>query len=135
MRAEDSGESADAAIDRVHDVLARRIRDWRGRTYETRRQQAASHKIELEREGTRSLPDDRSDLVVRVKSHETKPLFVEDAVEHMNLLGHNFFFLDAESGQHNVVYRRKAGGYGLIQPAIEEFEPRAMPLEDAQETA
>ena len=136
MRAEDRGESADVAIDRVHDVLARRIRDWRGRTHETRRHQAVRHKNELEREGARSLPDDRSDLVVRVKSHETKPLFVEDAVGHMDLLGHDFFFfLDAESGQHNVVYRRKAGGYGLIQPAIEEFQPRTIPLEEEQETA
>ncbi len=136
LRAEDRGETADAAVDRVHDVLARRIRDWRTQTQDTRRQQAARHKIELEREGARSLPDDRSALVVRVKSHETKPLFVEDAVEHMELLGHDFFFfLNAESGQHNVVYRRKAGGYGLIQPAIEGFKTQAMPIEEDQETA
>ena len=136
LRAEDRGETADAAIDRVHDILARRIRDWRGRTHDTRRQQAARHKIELEQEGARSFPDDRSDLVVRIKSHETKPLFVEDVIEHMDLLGHDFFFfLDAESGQHNVVYRRKAGGYGLIQPAIEEFGTQTIRLGEGRKTA
>jgi putative sigma-54 modulation protein len=55
---------------------------------------------------------------VRVKGHETKPMNPEDAVEQMELLGHDFFFfLNEETRQHNVVYRRKAGGYGLIEPA------------------
>ena len=45
-------------------------------------------------------------------------MFPEDAIEQMELLGHDFFlFLNAESGQHNVVYRRKKGGYGVIEPA------------------
>lgn len=97
-----------SAIDSVHDVLARRIRDRKERLYQAKRQRAA-----------RTLPDDTPDLVIRVKSHETKPLFTEDAIEQMDLLGHDFFFfLNTETGQHNVVYRRKREGYGLIQPAI-----------------
>ena len=51
---------------------------------------------------------------MRTKSHESKPMFPEDAAEQMELLGHDFFlFLNAESGEHNVVYRRKDGNYGL----------------------
>ena len=133
LRAEDRGPTATSAIDRVHDVLTRRIRDWRGRTYYTRRQQAARHQDALEMEEARSLPDDKSGLIVRVKSHQTKPLFIEDAVEQMDLLGHDFyFFLNAESGQHNVVYRRKSGGYGLIQPDIDELDAEQLPR-DADE--
>ena len=123
IRGEDHGPNATSAIDRVHDLLARRIRDRRGRAYLKRRQTGARSKDAVEMEATRSLPDEKSDLVVRVKSHATKPLFIEDAIEQMELLGHDFFFfLNAETGRHNVVYGRKAGGYGLIQPSTERFE-------------
>ncbi len=75
-------------------------------------------------ERTRLLPEDKTGLIVRMKSHEIKPMFPEDAVAQMELLSHDFFFfLNAETAQHNVVYRRKAGGYGLIEPAIAGAEP------------
>ena len=45
------------------------------------------------------------------------PLYPEDACVQMELLGHNFYvFVNAESGQTNVVYKRKDGAYGLIEP-------------------
>jgi putative sigma-54 modulation protein len=44
-------------------------------------------------------------------------------VKEMNLVGHDFyFFLNAETERHCVVYRRKAGSYGLIQPNVEKME-------------
>ena len=119
LRVEDHGDSARAAIDGVHDLLQRRIRDWKGQAYFRKRREMAAHKQAAQLNDARSLPEDRSGLIVRLKSHETKPMFPEDAAEQMELLGHDFFFfLNAETGQHNVVYRRKAGGYGLIEPAI-----------------
>jgi putative sigma-54 modulation protein len=122
LRAEDHGPDAMSAIDSVHDVLARRIRDRKRRLYQAKRKKAARHKDAVGMETARTLPDESPDLVTRIKSHETKPLFTEDAIEQMDLLGHDFFFfLNAETGQHNVVYRRKGGGYGLIQPAIGDF--------------
>lgn len=48
LRAEDSGINTTAAIDRVHDILSRRIRDWKGRKHASRRRDAVRHKIELE---------------------------------------------------------------------------------------
>ena len=55
--------------------------------------------------------------VVRVKKISVRPMDAEEAIMQMDLLGHEFFmFLDAESGKMNVVYRRKNGGYGQIQP-------------------
>ena len=78
-------------------------------------------------ERTRLLPEDNTGIIVRMKSHEIKPMFPEDAVEQMELLSHDFFFfLNAETGQHNVVYRRKAGGYGLIEPAMAGTETTGM---------
>lgn len=50
-------------------------------------------------------------------------MFPEDAIAQMELLGHDFFFFEnAGSGQYNVLYRRKAGGYGLIEPALAQAE-------------
>jgi len=55
--------------------------------------------------------------VVRIKKIAVRPMDADEAIMQMDLLGHEFFmFLDAESGKMNVVYRRKNGGYGQIQP-------------------
>ena len=55
-------------------------------------------------------------VVVRVKRFPIKPMTVDDAVFQMELLGHEFFmFLDSQSDQHNLLYKRRDGDYGLIQ--------------------
>ncbi len=60
-------------------------------------------------------PDE--EIIIRVKQFEFKPMTAEDAVMQMNLLGHDFFVFTAiESGETCVVYKRKDGAYGLIEP-------------------
>ncbi|MDW7992610.1 MAG: sigma 54 modulation/S30EA ribosomal C-terminal domain-containing protein [Anaerolineae bacterium] len=55
--------------------------------------------------------------IVRVKRFEMVPMSPEEAIEQMELLGHQFFvFLNAEEGNINVLYRRDDGNYGLIVP-------------------
>lgn len=61
--------------------------------------------------------EDASDDVVRVKRFALKPMSAQEASMQMGLLGHSFFvFRDAKSDQISVVYRRRDGGYGLIEP-------------------
>jgi putative sigma-54 modulation protein len=123
LRVEDRGPDPLATIDTVRDLLERRLRDWKGQVYFEKRHEGAAYKEEVELERTALPPEDKTGLIVRMKSHELKPMFPEDAVEQMELLGHDFyFFMNAETGQHNVLYRRKAGGYGLIEPAIAGVE-------------
>ena len=58
--------------------------------------------------------------VIREKSVALKPQSVEEAILQMNLLGHQFYmFLNADTDEINVVYKRNADGYGLISPEIE----------------
>jgi putative sigma-54 modulation protein len=58
--------------------------------------------------------------IVRVKRFPMTPMHAEEAVEQMELLGHDFFvFFNAEEGQINVLYRRKDGDYGLLQPELQ----------------
>ena len=55
--------------------------------------------------------------IIRTKRFGIKPMFPEDACVQMELLGHNFFvFCNAETDEVNVVYKRKDGAYGLIEP-------------------
>jgi len=58
--------------------------------------------------------------IVRVKRFQVSPMDPEEAIEQMELLGHDFFvFYNADGGQFNVVYRRRDGNYGLLQPEID----------------
>jgi putative sigma-54 modulation protein len=58
--------------------------------------------------------------IVRVKRFRVSPMDPEEAIEQMELLGHDFFvFYNVDGGLFNVVYRRRDGNYGLIQPEID----------------
>ena len=66
-----------------------------------------------------STPDaeDSGDQIVKTKQFAMKPMSAEEAVLQLELVGHDFFvFRNDESGDVNVIYRRKDGGYGLIEP-------------------
>jgi putative sigma-54 modulation protein len=57
--------------------------------------------------------------VVKVKQFPVKPMLVDEAIEQMELLGHDFFlFLHKDSGKLNLLYRRKDKNYGIIEPEI-----------------
>ena len=57
--------------------------------------------------------------ISRVKKFDVKPMYPEDACVQMELLGHDFYvFCNAETGTVNVVYKRKGGTYGLIEPEV-----------------
>ena len=57
--------------------------------------------------------------VVKVKTFAVKPMNVEEAILQMNLIGHEFFaFLNDQTNTVNVVYRRRVGGYGILEPTL-----------------
>jgi putative sigma-54 modulation protein len=61
--------------------------------------------------------DTSEPAIVRTKRFAIKPMAVEEAVLQMELLGHNFYVFESdENGKVNVVYKRKDGDYGLIEP-------------------
>ena len=67
-----------------------------------------------------SIPDEEEtgDQIVKVKQFSVKPMSPEEAVLQLELIGHDFFvFRSDDSGDINVIYRRKDGGYGLIEPS------------------
>jgi putative sigma-54 modulation protein len=64
--------------------------------------------------------DEAYDKQVRTKRFAIKPMSADEAALQMDLLGHNFFvFREAESNEISVVYKRRSGGFGLIEPILD----------------
>ncbi|MGV8146889.1 MAG: ribosome hibernation-promoting factor, HPF/YfiA family [Alkaliphilus sp.] len=116
LRAEESTDDMYTSIDKVMDKLVRQLRkhktklENRNNKYETIRFENIA-KIDL---------NETDSKIVRTKRFAMKPMSPEEAVLQMELLGHNFFvFASAESDEVNVVYKRKDGDFGLIEPHFE----------------
>ena len=90
----------------------------RGRPQGTQLRRQGGEIIEAQPETNGVAEDTRNPRIVRTKEFQVKPMFSDEAVEQMELLGHDFFvFRDAGSSEINVLYRREDGNYGLIVPS------------------
>lgn len=120
LRAEENHTDMYAAIDLVIEKLERQIRKYKTKINRKLRQDNSLKNII--NEAANGLPKEKEEEdsefeIVRVKRFNLKPMDAEEAILQMDLLGHNFFvFSNAESGETNVVYKRKDGRYGLIEP-------------------
>ncbi|MFB1049895.1 ribosome hibernation-promoting factor, HPF/YfiA family [Paraliobacillus sp. JSM ZJ581] len=125
LRAEEQHADLYAAIDLVVDKLERQIRKYKTKVNRKARQKGAPKHIfaEMEREAIRENGEAESGEednfeIVRTKRFDLKPMDSEEAILQMDMLGHTFYvFTNAESGDTNVVYRRRDGRYGLIEPS------------------
>jgi putative sigma-54 modulation protein len=119
LRSEEFASDIFAGFDLALDKMHHRIAKYKGRRIDAKR--AGVH-IDEELADAEALPvdapdDDAPTRVVRTKTFSVVPMDTDEAIEQMELIGHTFFiFQHAESGQMNVVYKRKAGDYGLMQP-------------------
>ena len=115
FRAEETAEDMNEAVDRLVDILLRQIRKNKTRLEKRLRSGAFVDGYEPETEESETY------RIVRSKSFPVKPLDVEEAILQMNLTGHQcYMFRHMDSGEINVVYRRKNGDYGLLEPNPEE---------------
>ena len=111
FRSEEENETFITALDRAMESLERQIRKNKTRLEKTIRQ-GAFESDEFEDEYA-----EEGEFDIRVKSFPLKPMTAEEAILQMNLSGHDFFaFVDADSNETCVVYRRKEGAYGLLVP-------------------
>jgi putative sigma-54 modulation protein len=110
LRAREASGDMRASIDQLTEKLLRQVKDYRGR-----RSRRASRTNGAVAEAETTL--DESPPIVKTKQFTVTPMSPEEAVLQLELVGHDFFvFKDLESGGINVVYRRRSGGYGLIEP-------------------
>jgi len=109
LRARESSSDMKASIDQLADKLTRQVKRYREKQ---RRRPGRGDSGEAS-----APPDEGEQLVVKTKQFAVKPMTAEEAVLQLELIGHDFFvFKNAESGDVNVVYRRRDSSYGLIEP-------------------
>jgi len=121
LRAEERSADMRSSIDAAMDKMERQIKDYKGKHWRSRVRRQAEQAVatavetaepESEQEG---LPES----IVRVKEFHTRPMSVEEAIEQMELLGHDFFlFFNVATNNYSVVYRRRDQGYGLLLPEL-----------------
>lgn len=112
IRAEEKSPDMYASIDMVVEKLERQIRKYKTRINRKARQ------INPTGEDERTWEDDEP-KIVKTKRFPIKPMLPDEAVLQMNLLEHDFYvFVNAETSEANVVYRRKDGHFGLIEPQV-----------------
>ncbi len=113
IRAENKGSEFKESIDIVAEKLERQIRRYKEK-FQTRKKTAS----EIEPDVTVSEEVEYEEpRIVRVKEVPVKQMMYDEAIVQMELLSHDFFvFYNVESGKVNVLYKRKDGDYGILEP-------------------
>jgi putative sigma-54 modulation protein len=113
LRAREASGDMRASIDQLTEKLHRQVTDYRGRR--SRR----SGRGDTGDAASNITFGDEAPPIVKTKQFAVTPMTPEEAVLQLELVGHDFFlFKAADSGSINVVYRRRSGGYGLIDPQV-----------------
>lgn len=115
LRGEEKGENLFTAIDKVAAIMNRQIEHYKGKLYEKGKGNSLARSEFNEAVETTQPPR----KVVKVKRFAVKPMSVAEAIDQMELLGHDFFlFFNADTEELNLLYRRKDSNYGLIEPEL-----------------
>ena len=116
-RARRRGSSYQAAIDEVVDKVERQARDFKEKPRV--RSRPEEEKVLLRKIADGTADGSRERQIVKTKRFAIEPMFEEDAVAAMEELGHDFYvFVNAENERVAVLYRRRDGNFGLIEPVV-----------------
>jgi putative sigma-54 modulation protein len=124
IRAEEAKDNMYAAIDLVTDKLERQLRRFKGKHNHIDRVKTSAGTLELEFETPVEVveqheftEESEAPQIVRNKQISVDPMRAEEAARQMELLGHDFYvFRNTETKELNVLYHRRDGHYGLIEP-------------------
>ena len=113
IRSEQASSDMYVSIDLVEEIIERQLKKYKNKLIEKQQNKDYFRQEFIEKD----FVDEEEIQIVRSKKFDIKPMYAEDACIQMELTGHNFFvFVNAETGQVNVVYKRKGNTYGLIEP-------------------
>ncbi len=125
IRSEERGQDVYTATDKVFEVLNHQIERYKGKLPYSKKRGMPS--IRTSTAEVTTAIDAESDAeteeanprVVKTKRFDVKPMSLEEAMDQMELLGHDFFlYFNPDQNRMNLLYRRKDGNYGLIEPNI-----------------
>ena len=116
IRAEESSSDMYVSIDLVEEIIERQMKKYKNKLIDKKQSAMAFSGLFINEE----FDTDDEINIVKTKRFAVKPMDPEEACVQMELLGHSFYvFLNAETEQVNVVYKRKNNTYGLIEPEFE----------------
>ena len=120
IRSEQTSDDMYVSVDLVEEVIERQLRKYKSKLVARSQGHPSGSGNKFKKEFFESEDDTSVDdeiRIVRTKRFGIKPMYPEDACIQMDLLGHAFFvFCNAETDEVNVVYKRKDGSFGLIEP-------------------
>jgi len=117
LRSRATGPSYQAALDIVVDKVERQAIDYKEKPRIRARPEEEKSILRRIADGTSD--SDRERQVVKTKRFAIEPMFEEDAVAAMEELGHDFYvFVNAENEHVSVLYRRRDGDFGIIEPVV-----------------
>lgn len=117
LRGEEANQDMYAAIDLVVEKLERQIRKHKTKINRKFRQEGSLKSLFKEEINGKATEEEDDLRVVKTKRFNIKPMDIEEAILQMDMLGHSFFvFSNSDTEELNVVYKRKDGRYGLIEP-------------------
>ena len=113
IRAEESSSDMYVSIDLVEEIIERQLRKYKNKLIDQKQSAQAFSDLFI----SEDVEAEDEIQIVKTKRFAMKPMDPEEACVQMELLGHNFYvFLNAETEEFNVVYKRKGQTYGLIEP-------------------
>ena len=113
IRAEESSSDMYVSIDLVEEVIERQLKKYKNKIIDKKQSAQAFSDFFINEE----TEDEEEIQIVKTKRFGIKPMDPEEACVQMELLNHNVYvFLNAETEEVNVVYKRKGHSYGLIEP-------------------
>ena len=113
IRAEQDSSDMYVSVDLVEEIIERQIKKYKTKIGDKKQSALAFSEAFLQEEAEQ----EETVNIVKTKRFAMKPMDAEEACVQMELLGHNFFmFLNADTNEVNVVYKRKGNSYGLIEP-------------------
>ncbi|AIE75504.1 MULTISPECIES: ribosome hibernation-promoting factor, HPF/YfiA family [unclassified Synechocystis] len=121
IRAQEGSENLYASIDLVSDKIARQLRKYKERLQDKQHGSVKTSEIVEDKPVEADLIGDRApelpSEVLRMKYFAMPPMAIEEALEQLQLVDHDFYmFRNKDTDEINVIYIRNHGGYGVIQP-------------------
>lgn len=115
IRSEQVSSNMYVSIDLVEEIIERQLKKYKNKLVAKQQNKDFFKQEFIEKDYL----EEEEVQIVRSKKFDIKPMYAEDACIQMELTGHNFFvFVNAETDQVNVVYKRKGNTYGLIEPEV-----------------
>ena len=117
VHAEETSQDMYLTIDLLQDIIERQLRRNRKKIIDRRQSAESVSNLFLENQADEEFEEEKEIKIVRTKKFAMKPMDPEEACFQMEMSGHTFYvFLNSDTDEVNVVYKRKDGNYGLIEP-------------------